>query len=147
MTAHTVQRVAQPKARRVRLHSEFGVPTSDDGELLVRSAAAFTRYVDGTGAPSAALAGAWLRTGDRAMSLPSGELALLGRTQSLVTTECGTRVDTAQLVDKIRQTLGDSEIAFQHCADKPNAEAPLCLAFLLGEHWAPEPVTVSSSSP
>jgi long-chain acyl-CoA synthetase len=88
------------------------VRISDRGELLVRAESAFTGYVGDAAATARALDGAWCHSGDRVIRLPSGELALQGRVQSLVASRDGACVDTTQIAKRLKDDLGVAEVVF-----------------------------------
>jgi long-chain acyl-CoA synthetase len=106
-------------ARRGATFGSVGTPVagvevalSANGEMFVRGPSVFARYVGDLEATSSALAGGWLHSGDRAKLLPTGEILLLGRVQSLVTAADGTVVDTAVLSAEIRAAMGEADVVF-----------------------------------
>jgi predicted RND superfamily exporter protein/long-subunit acyl-CoA synthetase (AMP-forming) len=88
------------------------VALTSSGEMLVRSEAVFTRYVNDAAATEAARAGGWLHTGDRARLLPTGEVVLMGRVQSIVTAPDGIAVDTAVIGAEVERVFGKSDVVF-----------------------------------
>ena len=83
-----------------------------DGELCVRAASAFTRYVGNPAATARVLEDGWLRTGDRARRLATGEMVITGRVQSLVRSRDGTVVDLAEIAARVRDALGNADVVF-----------------------------------
>jgi predicted RND superfamily exporter protein/long-subunit acyl-CoA synthetase (AMP-forming) len=86
------------------------VRISESEELLVRTRSLFTRYVRDEAATARVLQDGWLRTGDRARQLETGELVITGRIQSLVAVEGGAVVDLAAVAAGLRSVLGDAEV-------------------------------------
>ncbi|MEO6598632.1 MAG: hypothetical protein ABIQ16_02085, partial [Polyangiaceae bacterium] len=87
-----------------------------DGELLVHSGTRFSGYLGDDRATAFTLQGSWLRTGDRARLLPSGELVLLGRVQGVMRNVGGTTVDTAEIAAALCDSFGAAEYVFAQVA-------------------------------
>lgn len=92
------------------------VKLTERGELVVRSQAAFTRYVGDPVATGRTLAGGWLATGDRGRLLETEEIALLGRVQSLLPAADGRLVDLELVAAELRRALGPADVAFQRAS-------------------------------
>jgi len=103
------------------------VRIAPDGELLVRADSTFTRYVGDPVATARVLVDGWLRTGDRARQLPSGEIVLTGRVQAVVAARDGAPVDTAEIAARLRGVFGDCTAVF--AAGAPDGGVHLYLAF------------------
>ena len=87
----------------------------------------FTRYVGDPVATARVLEDGWLRTGDRARQLPSGEIVLTGRVQAVVAARDGAPVDTAEITARLRGVFGDCTAVF--AAGAPDGGVHLYLAF------------------
>jgi long-chain acyl-CoA synthetase len=99
------------------------VRIAPDGELLVRSRSAFTRYAGEPKATAATLRDGWLHTGDRAYIDQNGEIVLLGRVQAVTYGRDGEPVDTAPLLTQITGSFSPASAA---CVASPTG-AGLCL--------------------
>jgi predicted RND superfamily exporter protein/long-subunit acyl-CoA synthetase (AMP-forming) len=81
-------------------------------ELLVRAPSMFSAYVGDAVATARVKEGAWMHTGDRARLLPTGEIELLGRVQSIKVAADGAMVDTEGLATEVRTVLGAADVVF-----------------------------------
>jgi predicted RND superfamily exporter protein/long-subunit acyl-CoA synthetase (AMP-forming) len=97
------------------------VRLSPEGELLVRSRSVFTRYVGDAAATASILRDGWLRTGDRAELLATGEIVLRGRAQSRVTMPDGGVVDLSALSANLGASLIGAKLVVARLPDRPAA--------------------------